>query len=448
MLTLCGTRTKLFRAAAVGLLAGCAWLSTGIAIAQDQNQNQGQRSDAALQSTVSSALRQDSTLQGQQITATAANGVVTLNGTVQTTAQRQQAETDAANVSGVSGIMNNIKATSPDAAAPSAGLSAQSSANQLSPQDQNADQNQDQGQYQNQPQDQNSVPPPPPDENQTQPAPGQQGYPQQPYPPQQGYPEQQGYPQQPYPPQGYPQQGYPPPQGYPQQSYAPPPQQVPYYQTPTGPVTIPAGALLRVRLSEPLDTAHLKDGTIFQATAAVNVYENGVLAIPRGAVLTGQVVQSKEGGPFGGSAILRLQLTNVDLGGKTYPIATDVWSNKGPNKAGYTAANTAGGAVVGALIGGIIGRGAGAAIGAGVGAAGGLAASSATRGPRIYLPAEAAVDFHLANPITVQPVSWQEAQRLASSVPDQPTLVRRPRPVYVVPGPYYGPYPYAYPYPY
>lgn len=441
MLTLCGTRTKLFRTAAVGLLAGCAWLSTGIAIAQDQNQ--GPRSDAALQSAVSSALGQDSALQGQQVTATAANGVVTLNGAVQTTAQRQQAETDAANVSGVSGIMNNIKVTNPDAAGTSAGLTAQSSANQLNPQDQNADQNQpqDQNQYQNQPQDQSTVPPPPPDESQSQPAPNQQGYSQQGYP-QQPYPPQ-GYQQQPYPPQGYPQQP-----AYPQQSYAPPPQQVPYYNTPTAPVTIPAGNLLRVRLSEPLDTAHLKDGAVFQATAAVNVYQNGVLAIPRGAVLIGQVVQSKEGGRLGGSAILRLQLTSVELAGRTYPVSTDVWSSKGPNKAGYTAGNTAGGAIVGALIGGIIGRGEGAAIGAGAGAAGGLAASSATNGPRIYLPAEAAVDFHLANPVTVQPVSWQEAQRLASSVPDQPTLVRRPRPVYVVPGPYYGPYPYAYPYPY
>ncbi|HET6934000.1 MAG TPA: hypothetical protein VFI72_04120, partial [Candidatus Angelobacter sp.] len=155
-------------------------------------------------------------------------------------------------------------------------------------------------------------------------------------------------------------------------------------------------------------------------------------------------------GKLGGSPILRLQLTNVNLGGKIFPIATDVWSSKGPNKAGYTASNTAGGAILGAIIGGIIGRGAGAAIGAGVGAAGGLAASSATNGPRVYLPVEALVDFHLANPVTVQPVSWQEAQRLASNAPTPPVLVRRPRrPVYVVPPPrYYAPYPYGYPYPY
>lgn len=429
-------KARFFRIAAIGLLAGSAWFATtSLALAQ-------QRTDSAIQSDVTTAIGQDSALQGQQISAAASKGVVTLTGTVQTDAQRQQAETDAANVTDVSGIINNLTVANPGTPSDQAGISAQSSANQLSPQDQNQPQSQDQSQDQSQVHGQapNTVPPPPPDQQQPTygsrpPYQGNQGYPQQqPY----GYPPQQGYPQQ--QPYGYPpQRGYPPPQ----QSYAPP--QVPYYPTPTSPVTIPAGTLLRVRLSEPIDTSRTKDGTTFQATAATDVYQGGVLAIPRGATLTGHVVESKDGGRLGGSATLRLQLDNVNLAGHVFPIATDVWSNKGPNKAGYTAANTAGGAVLGAIIGGIVGRGAGAAIGAGAGAAGGLAASSATSGPRLYLPTETSVDFHLASPVSVQPVSWQEAQRLASSAPSGPVLVQRPRPVYVVPG--YG-YPYAYPYPY
>jgi hypothetical protein len=407
-------RSRFLGKAAIGLLAGFAWFTTaGIALAQ----NQGSRTDSAIQSDVTTAIGQDSALQGQQINAASAKGVVTLTGSVQTDTQRQQAETDAANVSGVSGIVNNLNVTNPASPAPSAGLAAQASADQLDQQDQG--------------QNQGSVPPPPPDVNQPQPP--AYGQPQPQY--------QHGYPQQGY---GYPQQGY----GYPQQGYAQTQPRIPYYPTPTSPVTIPAGTLLRVRLSEPLDTARVKSGSTFDATAAADIYEGGVLAIPRGASLTGQVVESKEGGPLGGSATLKLQLTNVNLAGQVFPLTSDVWSNRGPNKAGYTAGNTVGGAVLGAIIGGAIGRGEGAAIGAGAGAAGGLAASSATTGPRLYLPAEATVDFHLNTPVTVKPVSWQEAQRLASSAPAQPTLVRRPRPIYVVPGPYYGPYPYGYPYPY
>ena len=425
MLTDSATQPRFFRSASIVLLATAAWFSGAtLATAQGQNQDQpqdqnsaqqAQRTDSAIEGDVSAAFQQDSALQGQHILPTAANGVVTLTGSVQTEAQSQQAETDAANVAGVSGILNHLKIENPSSTATSVGLVAQTSANQLSPEAQN----QPAAQSQNQ----NSVPPPPPDEAQPE-------QPQQPEQPEQPYGEQPGY-------------GAPPDQ----QGYGAPPQQVPYYSTPTTPVTIPAGTLLRVRLDQPLDAAHLQDGTIFQATNAVDVYERGVLAIPRGAALTGRVVDAgKSGkGKLGGSAVLSLQLTNVNLAGYTFPIVTDVWSSRGPNKAGYTASNIAGGAVLGAIIGGIIGRGAGAAIGAGVGAAGGLAASSATNGPRVVLPVEAQVDFHLAAPTTVQPVSWREAQRLASRAPRPPVLMQRPRqPVYVAPRPYYGPYPYPY----
>ncbi len=429
-------KNKIFRTASLGLLAGCLWFSTGsAALAQDNSSappaaQQKARTDADIQSDVDSALTHDSILKGQQITSISINGTVRLSGTVQTNEQYQQAETVAGNVPGVSGVVNNIKVANPSSPEPPPPDQAQ--ANTVSP-----DAN---------------VPPPPPDEEpntqataptQTPPPTYSQNAPQQapsptyngarpPYQPQQGgyYPPQQGgY----YPPQ---QQGaYPP-----QQSYNPPP--------PSGPVTIPPGTLLRVRMAETLDTAHLKPGTYFQATLAADVYQGGVLALPRGAVFQGQVIESKKAGDLGGSSELRLQLDSINLGGNTYQLATDVWSSKGPNKAGYTVGNTAGGAALGAIIGGIIGGGAGAAIGAGVGGVGGLAASSATNGPRLILPAEAQVDFHLTGPVTVQPVSWQEAQRLASSVPQQPRLVQRPYrpPMYVAPYPYY-PYPYG-PYPY
>jgi len=396
------------------LFTGCTILTGSIPAFSQSGQD-----DSSIQANVTSAISSDATLQGQHITAAVDKGVVTLKGTVQTEAQLQRAASDAANVSGVSGILNELKVANPGAISNSAGLAAQASADQISSQSQNQPQIVGQQQSQGESSPEQSVPPPPPDNPQT-------GQYQQVPPPVYGQerpPYEQGY--------GYPQQG----------------PQVPYYPTPSGPVTIPAGTLLRVRLSEPIDTARVQSGAYFQATSAVDVYQNGVLAIPRGAVLTGQVIEVKKAGELKGSEELQLRLTSINLGGKVYPVSTDVWSSKGPNKAGYTAGNTAGGAVLGAIIGGIIGRGAGAAIGAGVGAAGGLAASSATRGPRIYLPAEAMVDFHLANPVTVQPVSWQEAQRLASSA-SRPVLMQRPRPVYVVPGPYYGPYPYGYPYPY
>jgi hypothetical protein len=144
---------------------------------------------------------------------------------------------------------------------------------------------------------------------------------------------------------------------------------------------------------------------------------------------------------------LQLQLTTLSLGGQTYPVTSDAWTGEGPGKGGYSTANTAGGAAVGATIGAIAGGGIGAAVGAVAGGVTGLAASAATKGPQVVLPPEALISFHLATPVTVTPVSYQEAQRLqASSTPQQPRLMRRPVYGYPYPGPYYYAYPYPYPY--
>ena len=347
-------------------------------------------------------------LKNQPVTASVDRGVVTLSGTVETEQQRQQAETDAANVPGVSGIQNNITVTgASDQSQPHRPrLRTRASRFLLLPVN---------SQPQSTPQSTQGMPPPPPPDQPSQQAPPPAA--RAPYP-------QGGYGQQPYGQQPYGGYGnYPPP------------------QPASGPVTVPAGTLLQIRLSETLDIAKLQDGAIFQATAASDVFEGNVLAIPRGAVLQGTVVHVKKPSGLGGNSELELQITSLNLGGSSYPLVTDTWASKGPNKAGYTAGNTVGGAAIGAIIGGLIGRGPGAAVGAVAGGVTGLAASGATNGPRLYLPAESMLNFHLANAVTVQPVSWQEAQRLAQSVP---RLQRRP--VYMAPYPY--PYPYRYPYPY
>ncbi len=118
-------KNKIFRTAFLGLLAGCLWFSTETpSLAQDNSSSaqpaaqQKARTDADIQSDVGYALTHDSTLKGQQITSTAANGIVTLSGTVQTNAQFQQAETVAGNVPGVSGIVNHIKVANPNSPEP------------------------------------------------------------------------------------------------------------------------------------------------------------------------------------------------------------------------------------------------------------------------------------------------------------------------------------------
>ena len=188
---------------------------------------------------------------------------------------------------------------------------------------------------------------------------------------------------------------------------------------------------------------------MFEVTSANDIYIGGVLAVPRGALLRGQVVdvRSVKGG-LGGSSSMSLTLNSMELEGRSYHLGSDVWVGNGPGKGGYSAGNMMGGAALGAAIGAIAGGGAGAAIGATIGGATGAVASSASSSPRVVLPPETILTFHLAAPIEVVPVSYREAQRLADSSSPR-TQYYPAAPVAYPPPPrvIYGyPYPYGYPY--
>jgi hypothetical protein len=367
----------------------------------DASAQNGQRTDGQIEMDVVHTLDAAPELKQDWITAGTVQGEVTLSGTSATEANRQLAESLAAKVPGVTKVVNSLKVGDPQTA---------QNQEQYPDQSQPADQGQQQatndaGQGGNQPQ------------------PGYAPQPEGNYPPPQG-----NYP----PPQG----NYPPPGPRPGYQQQPQVSQVP--EGPRVPVTLPQGTLLKVRTSEPLDSKRAKDGTPIEFTVVRDVYAGGVLAIPRGATVRGQVVSVKKAGALGGSPELGLAIQSLDLGGQSYQLDSDPFQVKGPNKAGRTAGNAFGGALLGAIIGGAVGGGQGAAIGAGAGAVGGTAASAATPGPRVWIPAEAMMDFHLNGPVTVTPVSAQEAQRLASNAPppsQRPTLYRR------------GPYPYRYGYP-
>ena len=424
-------------------------------VAQNSAPAAGQRSDGQIEMDVVQALDASQALKNDLITAATIQSQVTLAGTVSSDASRQLAESIVSKVSGVTKVNNNLKVGNPadaqndqPALDPNAQDDGTPSADNRPPQyaqdgqNRQANSQPDYSQQGSAGQQQNSP---------------QQGYPQQ-NAPQQNYPQQneqpQGYPQQggnqgyPPPPPAYGQQpGYPPPGGYDQPGYNQPgynqrPQYAPAYAQPTGPVTIPPGTILQVRTTESLDNKRAKEGTPLEFTVIRDVAVNGVLAIPRGATVHGVVTGTRNSGELGGSAELALGLTSLELGGRSYPLDSDQFKVQGPNKAGHTAGNIIGGALLGAIIGGAAGGGGGAAIGAAAGGTVGTAASAASSGPRAWIPAEALVTFHLNTPVTVDPVSQQEASRLAQGLyPAGPTLYQRPRNY----GPRYAPAYYPYP---
>jgi hypothetical protein len=217
-------------------------------------------------------------------------------------------------------------------------------------------------------------------------------------------------------------------------------------------VTVPTGALLRIRINQTLDSSRTKPGEHFDGIVVNDVAADGAVAIPRGATVEGTVVDSKSSGALAGRGELSLQLTRVTLGGKAYPLTSDLWAHNGADKAVQSVNSTVIGGGIGALIGAAAGGGAGAAIGAGVGGALGLGASAASHNGQVFVPAEGLLTFHLSQPATVATVSQQEMDRLAQGAGPaggQPRLVRRgpyyayPPAPYYAPG-YYRPYPYPY----
>ncbi len=443
----------------------------GMAVGSAQTQQSGTRSDLAIESDVLKALASYPDISSEQIAATTQNGVVTLNGTASTSTASGQAQVVAATVNGVRSVVSHVQVTGAPAAKPSAATPQQGPSPTLERRQEPVQQAQSTGNGEEQSSPQPSQtsragargdwgkagPPPdvqdgqvpaPPQEDASRPQTDQQaeGYPiedpagqdsagqdsagQRDTPPAQ----RQSYPRPPYgqrSPRPYPAGG-----NYPVQRA----HQYPPARLASTPFTVPERTLLTVRTSEPLDSRHLQGGEPFQAIVAQDIYEGEYLAIPRGAVLDGRVIGVKKPGAFSGGAGFALQITALNLGGHSYPVATDTFASDTRGKGGYTTANTIGGAAIGAIIGGIAGRGPGAAIGAAAGGVVGAGASAATPGPREVMPPETPLSFHLRAPLTINPITSAEVQRLqASAQPQQqPRQFRRPRP--------YG-YPYAYGYP-
>ena len=182
------------------------------------------------------------------------------------------------------------------------------------------------------------------------------------------------------------------------QTQAPAPEPVP---EPPKPLVVPTGTALPIILSQRLSSHDNNAGEEFSGTLASDIVVDGEVAIPKGATASGVITKSKKQGTFKGEADFAIQLRSIRVGGKSYPISSSTYAATVKGKGKRSAVVTGGGAAVGALIGGLAGGGKGAAIGAGVGAGGGLAASGATGGENVNLPAESKVTFKLTQSLTI-----------------------------------------------
>ncbi len=314
-------------------------LALGMAMACNRAPN-----DAQIANQVQSKITADSNIQNKQIGVQSANGVVTLSGTVASELERSAAANDAAQVSGVKTVVNDLQ-VSQSAMAP---------------------------------------PPPAPMKH---PAPAARTASRHRAP----APRRTRDHSRPS-----------------AATYAAPAGNVasaPAAPAPPRVVTVPEGTSLSVRLVDPIDTERNKVGDAFRATVSQPVMIGDEVVIPTDADVEGRVVDSKSSGHFEGRSAIALTLTRLRMNGKTYTLRTNQYDKQGASRGKRTAATVGGGAALGAIIGGIAGGGKGAAIGAGVGAGAGTGVQAATKGQQIKLPSETVLNFRLESALNVTPAS-------------------------------------------
>lgn len=211
------------------------------------------------------------------------------------------------------------------------------------------------------------------------------------------------------------------------------------YGTPGTHVIVLENTLIRVMTDQALSTKRSKDGRHVSFTVSEDVIVNHVLAIPRGATVHGEVVEDKKAGVVRGSPELTLRLDTLELGGVSYPLLAYEFQVRGASKTKPAQEVEEGlyyayyGALAGSVVAGrtnalptrkieVEDMAAGAAVGAGA------VAAASVIGPRpvVSIPAESQMDFYLASPISVQPVSRKEAEELSQRLhPGGPVLYVR-----------------------
>jgi hypothetical protein len=166
-------------------------------------------------------------------------------------------------------------------------------------------------------------------------------------------------------------------------------------------ISVPAGTRILVRMRDSLDTTKNKSGDKFTATLETDVVAGDSVAARRGSTVYGRLASANSAGRYKGSSQLALELTDIVIGGRTYPLLTNFYEVKGKGEGGETTKKVLGGAGLGALIGGIAGGGRGAAIGAASGAAVGTGVAATKKGQQLSIPSETLLEFRLQQPASL-----------------------------------------------
>lgn len=167
-------------------------------------------------------------------------------------------------------------------------------------------------------------------------------------------------------------------------------------------VTVPANAILGVRLSTSVssETAEIEDRV--EATVTRDVIAGGRVAVPAGTRLLGSVNDVTRGGKFREKAHVAIRFHTLVLAdGRHADVRVDAIVREGESPVRASATKVGVGAAGGAIIGGIMGGRKGALLGGAAGAGAGAAAAAAGERSIAELTAGTPLSVRLTAPVTV-----------------------------------------------
>ena len=170
---------------------------------------------------------------------------------------------------------------------------------------------------------------------------------------------------------------------------------------PAASITMPAGTTLTVRMADSIESDKNYAGETFRATVDTAVTINGKVVVPQGAEAIGRVTSVSQPGRFRGRAVVLLELTTLNFGGKSVGILTSAHQESGGSRGKQTALYAGGGSLIGTVIGAIATGGAGFLIGSGIGAAGGAVVQAVRGAEPLRIPAESLMLFTVQSPVSL-----------------------------------------------
>ena len=369
------------------LRAGVVTLALVLGLAAGCKNQPAARTDQQLTTDVQAKINGESALTGQNIQVSVVNGVATLSGNVTDEASRALAGNDSGTVAGIRTVVNNLTVLpAQQAAAPAPTPAAQDVQAAPAPvqrpsEEKRKDKAQDRRHRHDQ--EQAAVPVPAPE---------------------------------------------PQPQQVAQAAPAPVPQAPPPPPAPPKPVvkevSLPAGTIIPIRVTETLDSKTAQSNDVFHGSVAGDLGSQGVIVIPHGSAVMGRIVEAREAAHFKGASLLSLELTDVTARGKKVTLVTDTFSKEGAARGKNTAVKAGGGAALGSIIGALAGGGKGAVIGGLAGGAAGTGVNAATRGEQTVIPTETLINFRLQSPVTVTVTIPPRAEDASGDLKD-PQLQQR-----------------------